>query len=59
MVDEVRRLIRSSLGNKAKESLFIDFINQTDLDEISDKPSIIEAFLRLLKKNKDKKLNKL
>ena len=44
LVDEVRRLIRSSLGNKAKESLFIDFINQTDLDEISDKPSIIEAF---------------
>lgn len=44
LIDEVRRLIRSSLGNKAKEILFIDFINQTDLDNISDKPSIIEAF---------------
>lgn len=44
LVEDVRRLIRSSLGNKAKESLFVEFINQTDLDEINDKPSIIEAF---------------
>lgn len=44
LVEEIRRLIRSSLGNKAKESLFVEFINQTDLDKIQDKPSIIEAF---------------
>lgn len=44
LVEDVRRLIRSSLENKAKESLFVEFINQTDLDEINDKPSIIEAF---------------
>ena len=34
LVEEVRRLIRASLGNRAKESLMVDFINQTDLDEI-------------------------
>jgi type I restriction enzyme R subunit len=44
LVVEVRRLIRASLGNRAKESLIVDFINQTDLDQIGDKASVIEAF---------------
>jgi type I restriction enzyme R subunit len=44
LVDEVRRVIRASLGNRAKESLLVDFIHQTDLDQIGDKASIIEAF---------------
>ncbi|ECG8509289.1 type I restriction endonuclease subunit R [Salmonella enterica subsp. diarizonae] len=44
LIDEVRRLIRASLGSRAKESLVVDFINQTDLDNISDKASIIDAF---------------
>lgn len=44
LVDEVRRVIRSSLGNRAKEGLLVDFINQTDLDKIVDKASIIDEF---------------
>lgn len=44
LVEDVRRLIRSSVGNRAKESLMVDFINQTNLDEFSDKASIIDAF---------------
>ena len=44
LVEDVRRLIRSSIGNRAKESLVVDFIHQTDLDEFSDKASIIDAF---------------
>ena len=44
LVNEVRRVIRSSLGNRAKESLLVDFINKTDLDQIGDKASVIEAF---------------
>ena len=44
LIDEVRRLIRASLDNRAKESLVVDFINQADLDEIPDKASIIDAF---------------
>jgi len=44
LVEEVRRVIRASIGNRAKESLVVDFINQTDLDQIGDKASIIEAF---------------
>ena len=46
LIDEVRRLIRSSLGNRAKESLIVDFINQTNLDDIGDKASIIDAFYK-------------
>ena len=44
LVEDVRRLIRSSIGNRAKESLVVDFIHRTDLDEFSDKASIIDAF---------------
>ena len=44
LVEEVRRVIRASLGNRAKESLVVDFINKTNLDNIPDKSSIIEAF---------------
>jgi type I restriction enzyme R subunit len=44
LVDEVRRVIRASLGNRAKEDLLVDFINKTDLDQIGDKASVIEAF---------------
>ena len=46
LVEEVRRLIRSSLGNRAKESLIVDFINQTNLDDFDDKASIIDAFFK-------------
>lgn len=46
LIEEVRRLIRASLGNRAKESLIVDFINQTDLDEIGDKATIIDAFFK-------------
>ncbi len=44
LVDEVRRVIRASLGNRAKESLLVDFINQTNLDQIGDKANVIDAF---------------
>lgn len=44
LINEVRRLIRASLGNRAKESLIVDFINKTNLDNISEKANIIDAF---------------
>ena len=44
LVSEMRRIIRSSLDNRAKESLIVDFINATDLDPIQNKADIIEAF---------------
>ena len=44
LVEDVRRVIRASLGNRAKESLLVDFINHTDLDQLGDKASVIDAF---------------
>ena len=44
LVEEVRRTIRASIGNRAKEGLIVDFINETNLDTIDDKPTIIAAF---------------
>lgn len=44
LIDEVRRLIRASIGNRAKESLIVDFINETDLDSIEEKANILDAF---------------
>lgn len=44
LVEDVRRIIRASVGNRAKESLLVDFINQTNLDNLHDKASIIDAF---------------
>ena len=46
LIDEVRRLIRASVGNRAKESLIVDFINRTNLDDITDKASIIDEFFK-------------
>ena len=44
LIEDVRRVIRASLGNRAKESLLVDFIDQTDLDQLGDKASVIDAF---------------
>ncbi|GGI56117.1 type I restriction endonuclease subunit R [Winogradskyella haliclonae] len=44
LVEEIRRVIRASIGNRAKEGLIVDFINETDLDEIKEKATIIDAF---------------
>lgn len=55
MTEEVKRLIRSSLGNRAKEGLVVDFIQQTNPDDLPDKASIIDAFLPLLNANSNVK----
>jgi len=44
LVEEIRRVIRASIGNRAKEGLVVDFINETDLDNIKDKANIIDSF---------------
>ncbi len=44
LIEEIRRVIRASIGNRAKESLVVDFINETELDTIKDKASIIDSF---------------
>ena len=44
LIEEVRRVIRASIGNRPKESLIVSFIKDTDLEPIKDKSGIIAAF---------------
>ena len=59
LVEDVRRVIRASLGNRAKESLLVDFINQTDLDQIGDKASVIEAFFGFARVEQQREFDEL
>ncbi len=59
LVEDVRRLIRSSIGNRAKESLLVDFINQTNLDDIQDKSSIIDAFFKYAQAEQQREVKEL
>lgn len=52
---EVRRIIRSSLGTRAKEDLVMDFINKTKLSELKDNDDILETFYSFAKKEKNVK----
>ena len=59
LINEIRSIIRASLGNRAKESLIVDFINQTDLDNIADKAGIIESFFQFAQKEQQQEANEL
>lgn len=59
LIEEIRRIIRSGTGNRAKESLIVDFINQTDLDEIQDKAGVIDAFFQFAQKEQKKEAESL
>lgn len=59
LVDEMRRVIRASVGNRAKESLVVDFINQTDLDKIGDKASVMEAFYAFARTEQQREVQEL
>ncbi len=49
---EIRRVIRSSLGTRAKEELIVAFINNTRLSELKSTDDILEAFYGFAKKEK-------
>lgn len=59
LIDEVRRLIRASVGNRAKESLVVDFISKTDLDDISEKANIIDAFFKFAQAEQQREADEL
>ncbi len=56
---EVRRVIRSSLGTRAKEDLVMEFISKTRLSELKNADDIIETFYDFAKKEKEVKINQL
>jgi type I restriction enzyme R subunit len=53
LITEIRRVIRASVGNRAKEGLVVDFINETDLDTLQDKANVIDSFF-VFAQNKQK-----
>lgn len=59
LIEEMRRIIRSSVGNRAKESLIVDFINATDLDTITDKTDIMEKFYQYAQQEQKKEAAEL
>ena len=59
LIEDVRRLIRSSIGNRAKESLIVEFINESNLDDIEDKAGIIQAFFTYAQKRQAEEIETL
>lgn len=59
LVENVRRMIRASIGHRAKESLLVDFINQTDLDGLNDKASVIDAFFSFAREEQRREAEQL
>ncbi|MFA9485781.1 MULTISPECIES: type I restriction endonuclease subunit R [unclassified Moraxella] len=59
LVEEIRRTIRASISNRAKEGLVVDFINQADLDSIPDKPSIIGEFYEFAQSEQKREVDEL
>lgn len=53
---EVRRVIRSSLGTRAKEELIMDFINSTRLSELKNMDDILESFYGFAREKKEAKI---
>lgn len=59
LVDDMRRIIKSSIGNRAKESLVVGFINDVDLDSIHDKADVMEAFYTYAQKKQKEEADAL
>jgi type I restriction enzyme R subunit len=59
LIDEIRRVIRASVGNRAKESLVVDFINETDLDTLQDKANVIESFFMFAQRKQKEEAQEL
>ena len=56
---EIRRVIRTSLGTRAKENLVINFINKTDLKKLKNNGEILDAFYKYAKEEKKEKIDEL
>ena len=59
LIDEIRRVIRASVGNRAKESLVVDFINETELDTLQDKANVIDSFFAYAQRKQKEEASEL
>ncbi len=59
IIENIRKTIKASVGHRAKESLIVDFINDTDLDSIESKADILEAFYKYAQSKQKEEASKL
>ncbi|MDO4707888.1 type I restriction endonuclease subunit R [Porphyromonas sp.] len=59
LIEDMRRVIKASVDNRAKEGLIIDFINTTDLDSIQNKADVISAFFEYAQKRQKEEVKHL
>ena len=58
LVEEIRRIIRASVGSRAKEGLIVDFIDETDLDTLETKAEVITAFFSYAQERQQREAEK-
>ncbi|OCL92434.1 type I restriction endonuclease subunit R [Arcobacter porcinus] len=59
LLEEAKRMLRASLDNREKESLIVDFINETNLDVIDDRANFIDSFYKFAQTKQKKEANEL
>ncbi len=59
LIDEIIRTIRASVGNRAKESLIVDFMRNTNINAIKNLPEILEKFYTFAQKEQQKEVHDL
>ncbi|MDA9231282.1 type I restriction endonuclease subunit R, partial [Rickettsiales bacterium] len=59
LIIEAKEIIRASVGNRAKEGLIIDFINQANLVEIEDKDIFIDEFYQFARSKQQAEMEKI
>jgi len=57
--EEIRRVIRSSIGTRAKEQLIIDYIQDTDLTQLKSNEEILASFYEYARKQKKIQIDNL
>lgn len=59
LIEEIKRVIKASVGHRAKEELIVKFINSYDLDEFKTAADVIEAFFNFAKEEMEKEKVKI
>lgn len=59
LIDEAQRLILASVSSRAKEDLIVDFIKQTNLDDIGDTANMIATFFEFAQKEQKREAREL
>ena len=57
--EDIKRVIRSSIDMRSKENLVMTFINETDIDDLNNEDSILEAFYTFARGQKEKAVSEI